>query len=289
MHLNGEKIDDETRRVEFDLDRLGAPALRAAGAKRLGTRSGSDASGASLRAELAPHQSSLRRLRAAPLAVFCDYDGTFAKQDIGATFAQRYAAERRPQQWKRYERGEITAWEYNLEILDGLRVPAAEAEAFFASVELDPGARALLAFCERRGVPFRVLSDGFDYNLDRLQEIHGVRFDYDANQLRYENDVWHIGASFPNAACGCGTGLCKRGRIDAYRRENPRTRTVHIGNGRVSDLCGAMAADVAFAKGSLAEALSERGRAFEPFDTLEDVVPELERLLDEAAREPDAQ
>ena len=69
---------DETRRVEFDLDRLGVPALRAAGAKRLGTRSGSDASGASLRAELAPHQSSLRRLRAGPVFMVCTFSRSVA-------------------------------------------------------------------------------------------------------------------------------------------------------------------------------------------------------------------
>ena len=27
-------------------------------------------------------------------------------------------------------------------------------------------------------MPFRILSDGFDYNLDRLQRIHDVRFEY---------------------------------------------------------------------------------------------------------------
>ena len=56
---------------------------------------------------------------------------------------------------------------------------------------------------------------------------------------------------------------------------------MHIGNGRVSDTCGALAADVAFAKDSLAQELARRGVAYEAFDTLHDVVPRLERLLDE--------
>ena len=57
---------------------------------------------------------------------------------------------------------------------------------------------------------------------------------------------------------------------------------MHIGNGRVSDLCGALAADVAFAKDSLAVELDGRGAAYEPFETLCDVIPHLERLLAEA-------
>jgi 2-hydroxy-3-keto-5-methylthiopentenyl-1-phosphate phosphatase len=63
---------------------------------------------------------------------------------------------------------------------------------------------------------------------------------------------------------------------------------VHIGNGRVSDLCGALAADVAFAKDSLAAALEKLGHPFERFETLHDVIPQLERRLAEASRAPEA-
>ena len=84
-----------------------------------------------------------RPMPAAPvLAVFCDFDGTFARQDVGSTLAARYAADRRPAQWARYERGEITAWEYNLEILEGLPVGLDVLEEFLATVELDPGRAA---------------------------------------------------------------------------------------------------------------------------------------------------
>ena len=109
-----------------------------------------------------------------PLAVFCDFDGTFSVQDVGATLAQRIAPERRPAAWARFERGEINAWDYNLEILDGLALPLADLEAFLQTVELDPGARALVAWCDAKGVPFRVPSDGFDFNLNRLQVIHAA-------------------------------------------------------------------------------------------------------------------
>jgi len=202
---------------------------------------------------------------------------------VGSTLAARHAGARRPLQWARYERGEITAWEYNMEILDGLELPIEMLEEFLESVELDPGAAELIAWCEKRGVPFRILSDGFDYNLNRLQQIHGVRFAFSANRLRYESGVWRIAAGSPNPACGCGTGTCKRSMIEAFAVRHPEATTVHIGNGRVSDLCGALAADVGFAKGSLAVELQGRGEAFEPFETLRDVVPVLERLLSDAA------
>ena len=215
---------------------------------------------------------------APPLAVFCDFDGTFARQDVGSTLAARYAADRRPAQWARYERGEITAWEYNLEILEGLPVGEDVLEAFLATVELDPGARSLLAWCEERSVPFRILSDGFDRNLDRLQTLNGVRFAYTANHLRLEHGKWRISAGAPDPTCFCGTGVCKRQALRTLRAASPRAHLVHIGNGRVSDTCGALAADTAFAKDSLAEELAKRGVPFVRFATLHDVVHELAAL-----------
>ena len=218
-------------------------------------------------------------LRAVRLAVFCDFDGTFSVQDVGSTLAQRHAGAARSKAWARYERGEINAWQYNMEILDGLPLSQAQVERFLETIELDPGAKDLVVWCEQRGVPFRILSDGFDANLDRLQQLLGVSFVYDANHLRYEHDRWRLTPGFPSTTCGCGTGVCKRGRIDAVRADHPEATLVHIGNGRVSDLCGAMAADLAFAKDTLAIELEKRGEAFERFQTLHDVIPRLEALL----------
>jgi 2,3-diketo-5-methylthio-1-phosphopentane phosphatase len=217
--------------------------------------------------------------KAPVLAVFCDFDGTFARQDVGSTLAARYAADRRPAQWARYERGEITAWEYNLEILEGLPVGLDVLEAFLTTIELDPGARKLLAWCEERSVPFRILSDGFDWNLDRLQSLNRIRFDYTANHLRVEEGKWRIAAGAPDPTCGCGTGVCKAMALRMTRAAHPSAHLVHIGNGRVSDTCGALAADTAFAKDSLAETLEKLDAPFVRFATLLDVIPHLAAIL----------
>jgi alpha-galactosidase len=236
---------------------------------------------------LAPHESALLGFAdARELAVFCDFDGTFSVQDVGSTLARQHAGERRPLFWSRYEAGEITAWQYNLSVLDGLELPQAELDRFLEGIALDPGAAELVRWCEERGVPFRVLSDGFDWNLDRLQRIHGVRFAYDSNHLRYEGDRWRIAPGHPNPDCRCGTGTCKRGRIAAHRRAKPHAFCVHVGNGRVSDLCGALEADLCFAKDTLVGALEARGIAYEPFTSLRDVVAVLDRLWDGGGRGP---
>jgi 2-hydroxy-3-keto-5-methylthiopentenyl-1-phosphate phosphatase len=205
------------------------------------------------------------------LAVFCDFDGTFSVQDVGSTLARQRLAERRRQLWARFEQGEFTAWSYVVELFDGFELPQAELHRFLETITLDPGARGLVAWCADSGIPFQVLSDGFDWNLDRLQEIHDLRFAYRANHLEYEGDTWHVAPGAPNPACSCGTGTCKRGLIAAHRRATPGAFCVHIGNGRVSDQCGALEADLVFAKDTLVDALRERGKAFIPFATLDDV------------------
>jgi len=233
-----------------------------------------------------PHESSIvRSVDARSLAVFCDFDGTFSLQDVGSTLAKLHIPERRKQLWSRYESGELTAWEYTHKLLDGLELPKEELDAFLATIELDPGSLELVAWCRERGVPFNILSDGFDRNLEKLSRMHGVDLCYYSNRLVYEGDRWRISAGYPSESCGCGTGTCKGTLISRYRAANPGAFCVHIGNGRVSDLCGAQAADLVFARrgetDTLGPALEERGLPFRWFETLRVVREELEALIDE--------
>ena len=95
------------------------------------------------------------------------------------------------------------------------------------------------------------------------------------HHLRIEEGIWRIRPGSRNPACDCGTGVCKRAIVEARRAEAPLECIVHIGNGRVSDRCGAEAADVVFAKETLADELTERGVPFQRFETLFDVVDSL--------------
>ena len=217
-----------------------------------------------------------------PLAVFCDFDGTFSVQDVGSTLAQARLPERRAQLWDRFAEGEFTAWTYVLALFKNFALPEKELYEFLETIDLDPGARDMLAWCEAEGVPFRILSDGFDWNLDRMQAINEVSFEYNANHLEYEGDIWRLAAGAPNDACGCGTGSCKKTLIKSYRAKHPTAFCVHIGNGRVSDLCGAVEADLAFAKDTLAPAMDELGEAYVAFDTLHDVLTVLSSRGDDA-------
>ena len=169
---------------------------------------------------LGPHSGALLRLcRDTPLAVFCDFDGTFSVQDVGSTLALRYGNPLRSETWARFERGEIRAWDYNMEILDGLEVPLPTLEAFLHSLELDPGALELVAWCAARDVPFRIASDGFDWNLNRLQQIHRVRF-----RLRRQSPALRA-RSLAHSRGAAGPHLCVRdGVVQALDPRNLPSR-----------------------------------------------------------------
>jgi 2,3-diketo-5-methylthio-1-phosphopentane phosphatase len=268
---------DEAATCDLDSARLGLRPAAIHSNHLAGTVPGGEAP--FIHGRLRPHQSAVYRIRdARQLAVFCDFDGTFSVRDVGSTLAQQYLSEARAGLWQRFARGELDAWEYAVEIFDGFSFSVDALEDFLTTIELDPGARSLLSWCEAHGAPLRILSDGFDHNLDRLQAIHGVRFEHSANRLRFEGDLWRIEPGNRNPACSCGTGSCKRDHIESWRRRHPGSLCVHIGNGRVSDLCGAEAADLVFAKDTLAPALDERGVFHHRFETLEDVIVELERF-----------
>ena len=42
-----------------------------------------------------------------PLAIFCDFDGTFSVQDVGSTLAQQRLPEKRARLWERFADGEV--------------------------------------------------------------------------------------------------------------------------------------------------------------------------------------
>ena len=77
------------------------------------------------------------------------------------------------------------------------------------------------------------------------------------------------------AVCDVCGEQCKRMELDRLAVGHP---IAYVGDGW-SDRCAAKAADLVFARGTLAEHLAAEGVAFEPFDDLLDVREGLRRYL----------
>lgn len=223
-------------------------------------------------------RSALRSSKSAGISdvfvpmIFCDFDGTFTVSDVGGTLAERYIKEKRLELSRAFRARELDAWQYAVKLFHDFEFSSAKLDLFLAEIELDPGARALLDWCRSEGAEFRILSDGFDYNIEKLRQMHQLVFDFSANHLSFRENRWCISPGLRNADCDCGTGNCKRLQIENERANQSESLFIYIGNGRVSDRCGAEACDLVFAKETLADALHERGVAYTPFETLNDVV-----------------
>ena len=213
----------------------------------------------SLRTERALSRAA--RLR---LAVFCDFDGTFAVQDVGATIARSTQATVGRRCGPATSAASSTAWDYNLELLDRLPLPEVELEAFLqhdrARSRRARSGRVVRASSACRSACSPTASTATS---NRLQELHGVRFAYDANHLRYEDGGWRIAGAHPNPPCGCGTGTCKRGRIEAFRGDIRESARAHRQRPRLRSVC-ALAADLVFAKDSLADVLADAASRSSP-------------------------
>ena len=248
----------------------------------LGTVAGQGRRTGEVRAALEAHASALVRVRQPrrSSAVFCDFDGTFAVQDVGSTLARRYAAERRGRSsGSGSARGELQPWEYNMELLDGLALPEDELDAFLRSVELDGRAPAIWSPGARRGpCPSGSCPTASTAIWTGSRSSTACASPTTPTGSGTRPDAGASPPASPDASCGCGTGVCKRARIREFRERHPGAVVVHVGNGRVSDLCAALASDVVFAKDTLADELEERGVGYEPFADLRDVIGGLERL-----------
>jgi 2,3-diketo-5-methylthio-1-phosphopentane phosphatase len=198
-------------------------------------------------------------------AWLCDFDGTLAPIDVGASLIARFApagAERRRELLARWKRDEIGSRELTTEECREVRVGETEAIAFVRGFGLDPGFAGFARAAERRGDEVLVLSDGFDFYIRELLERDGLSdIRYSANRARFE--AGRLVPEFPRSG-GCGRcGNCKAVPVREYRSKG--WRTVMVGDG-LSDRCGAREADRVVARGSLLEWCRAEGRPVTPFE-----------------------
>lgn len=202
-----------------------------------------------------------------------DFDGTAAahdvQQEILDALADRDAwravnrewsegrmttAERARRQWALIRGGESEV----LRVLDG--------------EQLDPGFPAFARWCAERGYPIYIVSDGFDlYIRPLLLRAALGALTVIANRLRYvdgapEMDFLHQRS--PDQYYGND----KTYVIEGLRQEG--SLIVYFGDG-FSDRAAAHAADVLYAKDTLAAYCDEVGLQYRRFSTFDDVLRDL--------------
>ena len=211
------------------------------------------------------------------MRIICDFDGTITRQDSTDLVLEALAAP----DWRRLQddwlAGRLSGADCMRRQVALIGGSDAQLDAVLDRVELDPGFADFVAWCEARGLPLGIVSDGVDYFIARILARHGLqRLPQVANRLTGKPGARRLEQPWLRPDCGAGSGVCKCAA--GLLQEPAGATSIFVGDGR-SDYCIADRADILFAKGALADRAGDRGQAFLPFDTFDDVRRTLAVLL----------
>jgi 2,3-diketo-5-methylthio-1-phosphopentane phosphatase len=211
--------------------------------------------------------------------IFIDFDGTITQMDVGDSLFREFGDKlivnniidnlisdkiTAKQCWTELCR---TTYNFTVDTFNN----------FIDSIQVDPGLHNLVNFCESRKVELIVLSDGFDYYIDRiLYRENLTRLKYYSNHLEIfpPNRLVPL---FPYHDPYCRTSAnCKRNHI--INNSSDEDYTIYIGDGN-SDKDPALFCDFIFAKKSLLKFCEKERVSFSPYTTFDDIVKKLDELL----------
>ena len=206
------------------------------------------------------------------LELFFDFDNTITQGDVLDRVIERYSP---GDSWREVEAewqaGRMGSVECLSRQVDGLRASMEELERFVSGMPIDPDFARIHDWASRRGVGLSILSDNFVPLIHAMLRREGLgSIPVFANDLRFENGSFQPGFPWRDPSCA-RCAHCKGVRVRASARR-PR---LFVGDG-LSDVCGALAADVVFAKDSLAAELDRRRVAFNRYASLAEVLAYLQ-------------
>ncbi len=218
------------------------------------------------------------------LLIFCDFDGTITRRDLGDEVFRQYMPIGTLQ--RQLLGRELTIDAYWRSLCAALPATATEEalRSFALAEETDPYFRPFVEFCRENSVPLHVVSDGFDVYITPLLQREGAaevpRF---CNRLVFGHNTPEPIFPLASESCSCFCASCKRNAVLSVSATD--SIIVFIGDG-YSDFCAAEHADVIFAKAALAAHCTRHRIPHHPFHTFFDVLRILKKLINEHALRP---
>jgi 2-hydroxy-3-keto-5-methylthiopentenyl-1-phosphate phosphatase len=221
--------------------------------------------------------------------LFLDFDGTVTGRDVVDAILEAYADPRWltvEEQWRAGRIGSRSCLRAQMALVEASRV---ELDALLDSIEVDEGFALLLDTCAAEEVPVHIVSDGFDYCIRRIlsrpslqlgARLEGVRVF--ASHLEPEGRRWRTDFPHPHEGCEHRCATCKPSVMAMLNGED--RLSVFAGDG-LSDRYAAGAADLVFAKGSLAAHCRARGIEHVAYEGLAQVAARLDDVLRAGALE----
>jgi len=210
--------------------------------------------------------------------VFCDFDGTIARRDVGYSLFHYFSGGRNDELIPDWKAGRLSTRECLL--LEAAMVHAKEEEVyrFLEQFELNRGFIEFERLCRANNVELFVVSDGLDFYIRYILKRNNLeQLPVVANRGKVENGGITVEFIHRNRNCQrCGS--CKGERIQEYRNRQPQeVRVVFIGDG-YSDACATTEADLVFAKKDLEQYCLINDINYYKYDDFFDVARELVKL-----------
>jgi 2-hydroxy-3-keto-5-methylthiopentenyl-1-phosphate phosphatase len=191
------------------------------------------------------------------IAIFCDFDGTISRRDIGDLFFRDFGSVPVEDAFAERLAGAISGREALVEGCRNVRFDRARFLEWLRRFEIDPYFQDFIDFSQDREFELVVVSDGLDLYIREFLARNGIaRLPLYANGARVEGTALVPSFPFFNrldcTECGnCKTSHLRRKQVEGYF-------TVYVGDGR-SDRCPCESAHMVFAKGCLRDYCISRG------------------------------
>ena len=215
--------------------------------------------------------------------IFSDFDGTISQLDVTDLVLTQLAHptwREVEQEWARGQIGSRECLERQMALVD---TTAKELNSLVDTVPLDPHFPAFHRWAKRRGLPFYVVSDGFDLIIRRVLKNAGFTGPVNNGSQLFSSSLKIRGRrtepSFPYAGPPCEHD-CATCKVEVIRRvRGSASPVIFIGDG-LSDRFAAQAADIVFAKRQLLSFCRENVIMCQPFETFADVEAQLAAILE---------
>jgi 2,3-diketo-5-methylthio-1-phosphopentane phosphatase len=210
--------------------------------------------------------------------IFVDFDRTITKVDVGDSIFSKFADKEQVDIIiANLLEGKISAMQSWRSLCDiTCNINKDEFDKFIDSIDIDQSFRKLVDYCNSKGIELFILSDGFDYYINRILEKESI------SCLKLYSNKLTLDASgkllpeFPFYDENCtNSANCKRNHI--INNSSDEDYTVFIGDGN-SDKFTAEYCDFIFAKDDLLKFCERERITYFPFGDFNDVVDRIKQL-----------
>ena len=214
-------------------------------------------------------------------SIFIDFDGTITENDVGYEMFRKFTADATEPLVKLYRDGLMNSRDClagECDIWNECSPSNEDVNAYLDAQKLTSGFTEFLTFLKERDIKPYILSEGFSFYIDRILTTHGLSHLKRVTNIAAFNDG-RLTYEFPYHKQGCDQcSSCKAFHINQIRPA--KLSAIYIGDGH-SDLHGARAADIVFARSHLAELLALEDKAFIPYRDFHDIAAAIETIFEQ--------